>query len=220
MYIRINRASQINMRVSASECVLCLNDDDDEDIVGLCDEGTYVTARGTEQQHGVCRACLPTYIDRNPWDCLVCRRPYGLRFMRERARMRGEIDESLESLNEPSWASAPMVSVTDIHISHAPAFMPEASMYGVSAPSLYGNDAMMAGEQLGAWHAQPAASLTTFNAAFPEQDLGGTAALNNLSNVSDDRVIEERSENVARNSRRENRWLQAMANVRRRRGER
>lgn len=229
MYIRIDYTLQIKMRVSASDCVVCLNDDDDEDIVGLCEQGTYITTNGTEQHHGVCRTCLPMYIDRNPWDCLICRRPYGLRFMRESARMRGEPDDSLELLNEPSWASAPMVSFTDIYDAPASAFTHESSIYDtpnivdIPVPSLYGNDDITARQQFGNWHSQPATSFvpgTTLNGAFQERGPSGISALDNLPNFRNDQVTAEPSENFTRGERRANMWLQTMAAVRRRRGER
>jgi hypothetical protein len=113
-----------HMNVSPGSCVICLEDDDDVDIIELCEHGTYTTQQGTQKHHGVCTNCFPRYVRNYPWNCATCRRSYGPKFEHHRAIAFGEAAEGSLPQAEPSWMSAPLVSVADLHERTAPQLDP------------------------------------------------------------------------------------------------
>lgn len=86
------------MNVLPGNCVICLEEDDDDDIIQLCEEGLYLTPQGTRQYHGVCRNCFPRYMRTNPLTCATCRVPYRGRFAHNRATLQAPPAPALPSV--------------------------------------------------------------------------------------------------------------------------
>ena len=81
-------------------CPLCLEDNEE---VPLCANlGDYVNADGARQGHGVCTACLPSYLETGRNTCLMCREPYGDQWLTVRQQYGFEQDDVVM---ENAWSS-------------------------------------------------------------------------------------------------------------------
>tara|TARA_B100000405_G_scaffold301834_1_gene263923 strand:+ start:15903 stop:18893 length:2991 start_codon:yes stop_codon:yes gene_type:complete len=81
-------------------CPLCLEDNEE---VPLCANlGDYVNADGARQGHGVCTACLPSYLETGRNTCLMCREPYGDQWLTLRQQYGFEQDDVVM---EDAWSS-------------------------------------------------------------------------------------------------------------------
>ena len=89
-----------NNCVQPSEaCPLCLEDNEE---VPLCANlGDYVNADGARQGHGVCTACLPSYLETGRNTCLMCREPYGDQWLALRQQYGFQQDVEMED----AWSS-------------------------------------------------------------------------------------------------------------------
>lgn len=95
----LHRPQPASMQPSEA-CPLCLEDNEE---VPLCANlGDYVNADGARQGHGVCTACLPSYLETGRNTCLMCREPYGDQWLALRQQYGFQQDDVVM---EDAWSS-------------------------------------------------------------------------------------------------------------------